>query len=101
LIESQGCLGGVWTSGLLSLIIDGGNKTGLMPELRERLREMQAVLELRDIYDAEAMKVLLEEMCKEAGVKVWLHTRIAGVAVENRRISHVLLEGKEGRFAIA
>ena len=101
LVENQGCLGGVWTSGLLSVIIDGKNKTGLMPELRRRLREMDAIQERRDLYDAEAMKVLLEELCEEAGVQVRLYTRLAAVDMEDGVIRHVILEAKEGRFAIA
>lgn len=101
LIENQGCLGGVWTSGLLSLIIDGANKSGLMPELRERLREMHAIKEHRALYDAEAMKVLLEEMCEEAGVHVRLYTRLVATTMDDRKIRHVILEAKEGRFAVA
>ncbi len=101
LIETQGCLGGVWTSGLLSLILDGSNKSGLMPELRERLLAMGAIHGNRDLYDAEAMKVLLEEMCEEAGVHVRLYTRLAAAQVEAGRLRHIILEAKEGRFAIA
>lgn len=33
IIEQQGCLGGIWTCGLVCLIIDWQNKTGLMKEL--------------------------------------------------------------------
>ena len=37
LIEVGGCLGGVWTAGLLSWILDAGNKAGLMREIVARL----------------------------------------------------------------
>ena len=37
LIESNGCLGGVWTARLLSWILDASNKTGLMQEILRRL----------------------------------------------------------------
>ena len=37
LIELHGCLGGVWTAGLLSWIIDAGNKPGIMREITEAL----------------------------------------------------------------
>ena len=33
LIEAHGCLGGVWTSGLLTWILDQANKPGLMREI--------------------------------------------------------------------
>lgn len=100
LIEAQGCLGGVWTSGLLSIILDGRNKTGLLPELRERLREMGAIQLNRDLYEAEAMKVLLEAWCESVGVKIRLYTRLTAAQVEDRQLRHLILEAKEGRFAI-
>jgi ribulose 1,5-bisphosphate synthetase/thiazole synthase len=42
LLEVHGCLGGVWTSGLLSWILDNQNKMGLMDEIRKRLTAMGA-----------------------------------------------------------
>ena len=100
LVEAQGCLGGVWTSGLLSIILDGQNKPGLMREIRQRLHEMDAIREDRDIYQAEAMKVALEAMCEEAGVDVRLYSRLTAAGVEGRMLRHVVLEAKEGRFAL-
>lgn len=100
LIEAQGCLGGVWTSGLLSIILDSANKPGLMPEIRQRLAAMGAIREDRDIYQAEAMKVVLESLCEEAGVEIFLYTRLTAAQVEGQSIRHVILEAKEGRFAL-
>jgi len=37
LIEVHGCLGGIWTAGLLSNIIDGFDKRGIMAEILNRL----------------------------------------------------------------
>jgi flavin-dependent dehydrogenase len=48
LVEPQNALGGVWTSGLLSLILDGQNKPGLLQEIRARLREKDGMAETRD-----------------------------------------------------
>ena len=39
LLEVNGCLGGVWTAGLLSWILDAGNKPGIMQEMIARLNE--------------------------------------------------------------
>lgn len=100
LIEYQGFLGGVWTAGLLSIILDAKNKPGLMSEIRQRLRAMGGMSLNRDLYDSESMKLLLEEMCAEAGVELRLYCRAVGARTENRKITHVLFEGKEGRFAI-
>jgi hypothetical protein len=100
LIENQGCLGGVWTSGLLSFILDARDKPGIMRELREKLRARGAIAEHRDLYDAEAMKLLLEELCDTDQVDVRLYTRLTGAFVEGRKLTHAILESKEGRFAV-
>jgi len=39
LLEVHGCLGGVWTAGALSWILDYQNKAGLMPEILRGLTE--------------------------------------------------------------
>ncbi len=74
LIEANGCLGGVWTAGLLSWILDTSNKTGLMRELLVRLEQRGAshVFGGSVGYDVEEMKLLLEEMCQDAGVRIRL-----------------------------
>ncbi len=83
LVELHGCLGGVWTAGCLAWIIDYENKSaGLMPEILQRLEAMRARATKpygpSGGFDPEAMKVLLDKMCGEAGVDVRLHTRVAG-----------------------
>ena len=122
LIELHGCLGGVWTAGLLSWIIDGKDKPGVMQEIIARLRARDACtidavkivdfdietkyrgkdLERDFAYDAEQMKRVLEEMAVEAEVDVRLHTRVVA-AFNNRynRATHVITESKSGREAWA
>jgi hypothetical protein len=107
LIELHGCLGGVWTAGALSWIIDSANKTGLMAEITSEL-ERRGVRATRVpggtnyAYDVEAMKLLLDELCLDAGVDVRLHTRVVG-AVRNSadRLAVVMTESKSGREAWA
>lgn len=107
LVESQGCLGGVWTSGALCCILDYRKKTGIMPELFRRLEAMDARAKRPDGtptngYDVEAMKVLLERMCRESGVIPQLHTRVCGAFFRpnTNRLSHLLLESTGGREAV-
>ena len=79
LFEVHGCLGGVWTAGLLTYIFDF-DKPGLTRELVKKLDERDARRNRnpsRFTYEPEAMKLLIEEMCVAAGVKVQLHTRVA------------------------
>jgi hypothetical protein len=105
LIEVHGCLGGVWTAGALTWIIDHENKTGVMKEILERLQAGGFRSHLPDGtwsngYDVEGMKSVLEEMCLEAGVTVRLHTRVVAAGVnENMRLTHVITESKSGREA--
>lgn len=88
LVEAQGCLGGVWTSGLLSLILDAETKPGVLAELCKRL-DSDGALHEGSLYDAEAMKWHLEEMLREAGVRILLHTRCSAARVEGGRILSV------------
>jgi FAD-dependent oxidoreductase family protein len=99
LIEVHGCLGGVWTAGLLSNIIDSENKTGLMPEILSRLRQTGTQIDAFR-YDSECMKRLLETMCSQAGVKVLLHTRVVAAYKDaSNRLTTVVTENKSGRQA--
>ena len=105
MIELHGCLGGVWTTGALSWIIDSGNKPGLMAEIMARLNQRDA-RRLRQeggknyAYDVEEMKLLLDEMCLEADVEVRTHTRVVAAARDTgNRLSLVITESKAGREA--
>jgi hypothetical protein len=107
LIELHGCLGGVWTAGALSWIIDSADKPGIMAEITDELerrgaRATRVPNGKNYAYDVEAMKLLLEEMCLEAGVDVRLHTRVVAAARDvDNRLSVVITESKSGREAWA
>ena len=101
LFEWRGCLGGVWTAGLLGYLLDF-NKAGFNKELLTRLDKMGARRgkSMSSItYEPEGMKLLLEEMCVEAGVKFQLHTRVAAAYRDGRRLSTIVTESKSGRQA--
>ena len=104
LLEMQGCLGGVWTSGALTWIIDARNKAGVMREILGRLdaRDAHAPRNAGDAYDCETMKLVLEEMCAQAGIEVQYHTRVVAAARDGAaRLSVVVTESKSGRQAWA
>lgn len=98
LLEAHGCLGGVWTAGLLSNIIDGTNKTGILPEILAELRKRGAQIDSMR-YDPEAMKLVLEEMCIKAGVKILLQTRVVAAMKDGARITTAITENRSGRQA--
>lgn len=102
LIEVNGCLGGVWTAGLLSWILDSSNKRGIMKEILGQLNKRGASRRVGGSvgYDVEQMKLLLEEMCVAAGVKIQLHTRVVAAARDAKnRLKLAITESKPGRQA--
>ncbi|MFH1918961.1 MAG: FAD-dependent oxidoreductase, partial [Planctomycetota bacterium] len=102
LIEVGGCLGGVWTCGLLSWILDAANKPGLMREMLVELkrRGASATYGTSIGYDVELMKLMLDRMCLEAGVKIRLHTRVVAAARDDtKRLRLAVTESKSGREA--
>ena len=103
LIEVAGCLGGVWTVGLLTKILDAGNKSGIMAELLEEFTSRGSDVARQSkgtVYDPEVAKLVLEELCVDAGVRIRLHTRLVGaVTDQSKRVVAVLTESKSGREA--
>ena len=103
LLEVNGCVGGVWTAGALTLIIDAQNKPGIMREILQKLDDRKASNTLQNgsvAYDTEKTKLLLEDLLLEAGVKIQLHTRVVGAVTDiNNRLSVIVTESKSGRQA--
>jgi FAD-dependent oxidoreductase family protein len=104
LLEVKGCLGGTWTSGLLSWVMDHENKDGLMREFREDLLKREAVVLPPNgnsfAFDVEIMKLMLEQKCVDAGVDLRLHTRLVSAGLKNDSIiDHIITESKSGREA--
>ncbi len=80
LLEAHGCLGGVWTSGMLSYVIDAG-KSGFNTELSQRLIALNAHRTTSKskhyVYDVEAMKYVLEDLCSELKIRVQYRRSVA------------------------
>ena len=100
LIEKQGCLGGVWTSGLLSWFLDLGGKTGIITEITKRLSEQGDGRFARGgnfLCEPEGVKYLLERMCQEAKVELRLYTYVTGAEVDGRQLRAVYTHSKSGK----
>ena len=99
LIESDGCLGGIWTSGLMSYVIDYANKKGILQEILSRLEAMGAKGP-KHTFAPESVKFLLESMCLESGVEIRLHTKIVAASKDDENnLAFVITESKSGREA--
>jgi len=102
LIERGGCLGGIWTGGLLSWILDCVNKEGILRNIMSTLEKRGKGYHARSgnfIAEPEAVKLLLEEMCQEAGVEVLLYTQVCAAHTEHGHLKAVICEEKGGRWA--
>ena len=104
LVENNGCLGGVWTSGSLTWILDYHHQDGMLKEIVDELikRGARSTVPTRNdafSFDLESMKLLLDDLTLDAGVTVRFHTRVCDAVVEDGRITHVITESKSGREA--
>ena len=103
LLEASNCLGGMATAGMMSHW-SGCESSPLGLEITERMRR-SAVLppgwteDRRWNISHEALKQALFEMAAEAGVRVRLHTHVAGAVVEGGAVRGVVAESKSGREA--
>lgn len=105
LIESAGFLGGTWTAGLLGVMLDTKGKGGLLKELMDILtRREWRVTSIGTgnlfTFEVEKMKLLLEEICQQAGVELMYYTSVTGSIVQKGRVTHVLVDSKSGHQAI-
>ncbi|HRR32509.1 MAG TPA: FAD-dependent oxidoreductase [Kiritimatiellia bacterium] len=106
LLEQHGCLGGIWTAGSLAYLLDVRNKTGIMAEIVKGMDKAGGRTYTLDgtpteTYDVEVMKLVLDNLCLEAGLTLQFHTRVAAAVKEGKRLTHVITESKSGREAIA
>lgn len=101
LFEVNGCLGGIWTAGLLTWIFDF-DKPGFTRELTAKLDERGARRGNnadKFVYEPDEMKLLLEDLCVEAGVKFRLQTRVVGAYKDGRQLTTIITESRSGREA--
>ena len=111
LVERYGHFGGLWTGGLVLLVIGhivkGGRQVcqGIGEEMMRRLDKLDgAIIDRRPgvapTVDAEAVKYLMVEMIEEAGVKVLLHCWGVDAIVSGNKVQGAVFESKSGRQAI-
>lgn len=115
LVEGQGCLGGTGTSGLVTefdpmangeqMVVGGLMREiietlyarGYVPELLSPKRWRQEAMKWTP-FDAEGLKLLLDELAAEAGVEVRFFTRAIDVdmSADGARVNGVVLSNIEG-----
>lgn len=97
LVERGGCLGGMWTAGLVGCTLDSGYKAGLLSEF---LGIVNREMKVGSATLFETQKYVLEDLCLQAGVKVYLYSQVCGVKKEGRNICSVSIISKSGKREI-
>ncbi|MBQ7643015.1 MAG: FAD-dependent oxidoreductase [Clostridia bacterium] len=107
LIKAQYCLGGVATAGLMSHWV-GYSSSEILEEIYSRQEEKNKILGYnpenecpRYMINQEALKIILDEMMAEAGVKVLYGTKACAADVSDGRLKGVIVENKSGRGYIS
>ena len=108
-IEQTGVLGGLGTTGLMSLVISskfhhGGLSKQIVDTLRERGATNPYLSENDDFdfvpYQVEHMKFLLDEKITESGVTLYLYSKVYDVTIKDNKLTAVKVAGPEGNFVI-
>jgi len=114
LVEMQGALGGMATSGFIGPILGHTASRSSIPVLggipEEMCRRMADIGQASDweksleawgvSFNAEGYKIIADRMVREAGIDVMLHTLFVDSVVEQDTMTHAIVESKSGRQAI-
>lgn len=100
LIESQGSVGGISTTGMMSHFA-GTADSRLYREIlsRSAAKNPQPREDFPTAIDPELLKITYSEMLEEAGVTLLLYTLCCGVMLERDTVRGVITESKSGRVA--
>lgn len=116
LVERYGCFGGLWTAGLVLIVLSthvrsksGHTKMvrGIGDEVLARIAKCKygaidyGADSTRDATtDPEVTKVVLASMLREAGVDILLHSWVTNAIMEKDAVKGVLFESKAGCLAV-
>ena len=110
LVERYGFLGGMATAGLvapISVFNYNGRRIvdGIPWEFVERLADIGGAEEERPLgnitFSPEKYKLIAQRMLLEAGVTLYFHSYLTGCRTEGNRITHIVVENKNGAEALA
>lgn len=115
LVERYGCFGGLWTAGLVLIVLathvktpSGLNKCvrGIGDEMLDRLLKIkggivdQAPGRRNPTSDPEATKYVMAEMVREAGIEILLHSWATNAIMQGNAVKGVTFASKSGSYAV-
>lgn len=113
LIESAGSLGGTLTEGQMPYILDGDNKAGMIQEMLVYLNAREQTIAKRGrkldengrripgyLINVEGAKYFFDEVCRETGVKVLFHSRVAAADHVDGHIRSIMLATECGNYSL-
>ena len=113
LIESAGSLGGTLTEGQMPYILDGDNKGGMIREMIDYLSAREQTVAKKGkkldengkripgfLINVEGAKYFFDEVCREVGVKVLFHSRVAAADHTAGHIHSILLATECGNYSL-
>ena len=106
IVEAQDCLGGIATAGMMSHWA-GRSSSKILTEIYKRSYEKCQIMGwanendcLKNTINQEVLKIILDEMMDEAGVKTLFYTLVCDAVIENGKILGVIVQNKSGRGMI-
>lgn len=116
LVERYGCFGGLWTAGLVLIVLcthvrSGGTHQKMVQGIGDEILARIAKLKYGAINygpestadtttDPEVTKYVLATMLREAGVDILLHSWVTNAIMDGDAIRGVLFESKSGCLAV-
>jgi hypothetical protein len=115
IVERYGCFGGLWTAGLVLIVLATHVKSqsgltkyvrGIGDEMLERLLKIkggiinQAAGRRNPTSDPEATKYVMAEMLREAGVEILLHSWATNAIMQGNSVKGVVFESKSSTYAV-
>lgn len=110
LIERYGFFGGMATAGLvapISVFNYNGHRIidGIPWEFVERLIEVEGAEEEKPLgnitFSPEKYKLIAQRMLREASVSLYLHSYLTDCKIDNNKLTHIIIENKNGAEAIS
>lgn len=109
IVERYGFFGGMATAGLvapISVFNYNGKRIvdGIPWEFVSRLIEADGAVEEKPLgnisFSPEKYKLIAQRMLLEAGVQIYFHSWLSGCRMDGNRITHAVIENKNGTEAI-